>query len=64
MSKNETQPTRRLRPLQSYAQELNVVVRTLKREIERGRLQAYRVGGRWRVDEADFEEYLRQRRRG
>ena len=34
------------------------------REIERGKLRAYKIGEHWRVDEADFEAYLRQRRRG
>ena len=64
MTKAEMQPARRMRSLKDWAEELGVVVKTLLREIERGKLRAYKIGGHWRVDEADFEAYLRQRRRG
>ena len=64
MSKAETQPARRMRSASERAEELGVDVKTVLREIERGALPAHKIGRQWRISDEDFEEYLRQRRRG
>ncbi len=42
------------------AQRLAVHRRTVSRLLDSGELVGYRVGGQWRVDRADLEEYLRR----
>ena len=64
MSKTTAKPVQRMRSLHYRAVEVGVVEKTLLREMERGRLRAHKIGGRWRISDNDWEEYLRQRRRG
>ena len=44
--------------LQTVAERADVAVKTVRREIERGHLPAYRIGAQIRVREDDLEAYL------
>jgi len=44
--------------LQAVAERLDISDETARREIEAGKLKAYRIGRQWRVFEADFLDYL------
>ena len=55
------------RPMLSIAaaaKRVDQSTRTVRRWIESGELPAYRLGRRWRIAEADLEEFPRRRRRG
>ncbi|GAB4164390.1 MAG: hypothetical protein Fur005_24630 [Roseiflexaceae bacterium] len=41
------------------AQKLFVTTRAVVRWIVQGKLRANRVGGRWRIQQADLDEFLR-----
>ena len=41
---------------------VGVSVKTIHREIHRGNLPAYKIGGQWRVDEDELRAYIRERR--
>ena len=45
-------------PIKAVSVELGVSVPVLKREINRGRLKAYKIAGRVFVYQADLEAYL------
>ena len=64
MTKTRYKPVQRMRSLQDRAVEVGVVEKTLVREIGRGALAAHKIGRQWRIADEDWEEYLRQRRRG
>jgi excisionase family DNA binding protein len=44
--------------LQAVAERLDISDETVRREIEGGKLRAYRIGRQWRVFEADLQDYL------
>lgn len=48
--------------LREAAEQLRVSERTIRREIGSGRLQALRVRGLMRIDQADLDAYLSQSR--
>ena len=46
------------------ARKLKVSVKTVRREIARGHLPAYKVADQWRILKADLLRYLAARRSG
>jgi excisionase family DNA binding protein len=69
MSKKERLSTceRKLQPLLSkhdVAEILNVSTKTVDRLIDKGNgdLRAIRIGGVWRIDPADLQDFIRDRR--
>ncbi len=48
--------------IEQVAVRLNVSVVTVRRWIKRGELIAHKLGHLWRISEADFELFLRERR--
>ncbi len=48
--------------IEQVAIRLNVSVVTVRRWIKRGELIAHKLGHMWRISEADFELFLRERR--
>ncbi len=51
-----------LRTIESIAELCQVSTRTVRRWIDRGELDAYRLGRQLRVSERDLELFLRERR--
>lgn len=51
-------PSAHLISVQEVAKALSVTGRTVLRMIERGDLEAVRVGRQWRVDSGSFRQYL------
>lgn len=46
--------------LRQFGQLCGVSEFTIKREIKRGKLQAFKVGGQWRVSDDEAQRYLGQ----
>jgi excisionase family DNA binding protein len=44
--------------LQEAGKRLSVCVRTVRREIDRGRLNAFRVGKIWRIRMSELQRYM------
>ena len=42
------------------AQRLGVSIWTVKRWIKKGKLQGIRIGGWWKVDEAEVKRFIRE----
>ena len=56
-----TQPT--MLTVEEVARRLNITPHVVNRLIRDGLLAGYKVGREWRVDPADFEEFLRRNKR-
>ena len=61
------EPASKLRPLLSkrdVAEILNVSMKKIDRLIDKGsgELRAIRIGGVWRIDPADLQDFIRDRR--
>ncbi len=56
-----TEPT--MLTVEEIARRLNTTPNTVNRFIRTGLLPGYKVGREWRVEPADFEEFLRSHKR-
>lgn len=48
--------------LEEASKRLGVSTRTVRREIQKGRLGAYKLAGKWRFKEEDIRAYFEQAR--
>ncbi len=62
MSRKPSPSPTMLFSIEQVAIRLNVSVVTVRRWIKRGELIAHKLGHLWRISEADFELFLRERR--
>jgi excisionase family DNA binding protein len=60
-SARENKP-RPLLSIHDVAEILNTSWKTVRRRIREGALRASRIGGVWRIDPADLEDFIRDRR--
>ncbi|HEY3318907.1 MAG TPA: excisionase family DNA-binding protein [Planctomycetota bacterium] len=58
--KIQAEDERRCLCLEEAAKDVGVCRKTLKREIEAGRLRAFRVGRQYRIRSAELEAYMKR----
>jgi excisionase family DNA binding protein len=61
MMPQENKP-QRLLTVRDVAEILNNSVKSVRRFIDAGALRASRIGGSWRIDPADLQDFIRDRR--
>ncbi len=63
MLQMETRMQQPLLTLEEAARRLNTSIYSVRRWIDSGLLVGTRIGGQWRVDPVDLEEFIRQGKR-
>ena len=63
MPKRERLSTQHLLSIHEVAEFLNTSEKTIYRLIDNGELRAIRIGGMWRIDPADLQDFIRRHRR-
>lgn len=48
--------------VEEVAQELRYSIETVKRMLRKNDLPGYKLGGEWRIDKTEYEEWKRQRK--